>query len=432
MLLLFLPLLAWPASLRLEGDRVWLDGDGSSLVKVLALFEQCGVEVLIDPSLEMDRVTGDWENAQLERVISQLVSPHSYLLEWKRVKGPLGDLDQLASIRIFSDGKESAVKRLSEGRTVLDVVEGAGGIKYIRGEIMIGFAEGATEKDLNALLEKLGGTVIEVINPPGLYRIKIGDQLSVEKAMAIALAQDKVKGAEPNRAFSSAGNPAVPVTGSRVGMNLNLVPGETPIAVFDSGLDPRYADLPYIRGVYNALDPGAEMTDPSGHGTLVSLIASGALTPLGADPSDGVGVPVVVVRVFDENGMTSSAILMNAIDFSLSSGVPIINMSFGTYEDIGFLDSAVMYAADQGMRIFVAAGNDGLDAAVNPASNPATISIGATDENGNIAGYSNTQADEFLPGSVIYDGKEWKGTSFASPYAAYKMATIPADSSGTN
>jgi hypothetical protein len=422
-LFLFLPLIVPGASLRMEGDRAWLHAEGTPLPKVLALFERCGVEVMIDPLIEFDRISGHWENAKIERVILQLASPHSYLLEWEQVEGPLGRFYQVSSIRIFSAGNESAVERLGEGRKVLDIVEGKDGTKYIRGEIMIAFAEGATEKDLNALLEKLGGTVIEVINPPGIYRIKISDNLSVEEAMEIASGFDKVKGAEPNLAFSGAGNPAVPISGTRSGMNLNLVPGETAIAVFDSGLDPKYFNLPYIRGVYNAFDPDADMTDPSGHGTLVALIASGALVPLGADDSQEIGAPVLAVRVFDENGMTSSDILMRAIDYAIDSDIQVINLSFGTYEDIGFLEYAVQYAAEQGIAIFVAAGNDGLDVAVNPAASSSTRSVGATDENGEVADYSNTKADDFLPGSIIYDGKRHQGTSFASPWGSYLYAT---------
>ncbi|MCK5676736.1 MAG: hypothetical protein KAH99_06945, partial [Verrucomicrobia bacterium] len=73
-----------------------------------------------------------------------------------------------------------------------DVVEGKDGAKYIRSEIMVGFKEGSTLKDLNALLAKIGGTVIEVIDPPGIYRIKLNEGLSVEDAMAMANAHEGV------------------------------------------------------------------------------------------------------------------------------------------------------------------------------------------------------------------------------------------------
>ena len=101
----------------------------------------------------------------------------------------------------------------------------------------------------------------------------------------------------------------------------------------------------------------------------------------------------------------------------------IINLSFGTYEEIGFIENAVQYAAQQGATIYVASGNDGLEIACNPAASPATRSIGAVTPRGEIAKYSNRAADSFYPGSAEYDGKVFHGTSFASPYAAYLDAT---------
>jgi len=419
-----LPLLVSAASLRLEGDRAWLEAEQIPLAKVLQLFEQRGVEVLIDPSLELGRVSGDWENTEVDRLLAQVASPHSYLLEWKKVGGPLGELYQISAIRIYSDGNLSAVRRLSTKGRVLDVVEGKGGIKYIRGEIMVGFKEGATTDDLNALLAKVGGTVIGVIDPPGIYRIKLNEGMPVEKAMEIANAHEGVDSSEPNLAFPNMGSQSVPMTGTGAGINLHLQPGETAVAVFDSGLDPQYANLSFIRGTYNAIDPSAEMSDPTGHGTLVALVASGAITPLGAEASE-VGVPVLAVRVFDENGYTSADTIMRAIDYALNSGIGIINLSFGTYEDIGFLEDAVNHAAQQGIEIVVAAGNDGLDKSCNPAASPFTDSIGAKNPDGSIADYSNRgdTVTGYEYGTVVFDGREHHGTSFAGPYWTYKLAT---------
>ena len=126
--ILLLPLVSSAATLRMEGDRAWLEVNGAPLSKVLQLFEQRGVEVLIDPSLELGRVSGDWENTKVDRLIGQLASPNSYLLEWKKVRGPLGELYQIDSIRIYSDGNLSAARPLSAKAKVLDVVEGKNGM----------------------------------------------------------------------------------------------------------------------------------------------------------------------------------------------------------------------------------------------------------------------------------------------------------------
>ena len=424
-ILLFSVCAVQAASLRIEGEQAWLKADGAPLSKILFLFEERGADVLIDPSLELGRVTGEWENTEVDRLIKQLVSPHSYSIQWKRINGPLGDLYQVSAIRVFGE-KASAAKRISKTGRILDVAEGTNGMKHVRGEIMVGFEEGTTVKDLNALLRKLNGTVIEVINPPGIYRIKLNDDLSVEEALRIAVEHEGVDSAELNNVLSSESQPLVPISGTHAGINLGLAPGEKAIAVFDSGLDPAYTDMDFIRGTYDALNPGGDIDDPSGHGTLVSLIASGAITPVGEETGQ-TGAPVLAVKVFDDNGYTSSDILMSAINYAIGSGVDAINLSFGTYDDVGFLEDAVQYAASQGVAIFVASGNDGADQAVNPAASSATVSVGATDGKGNVADYSNGGADTYASGTVKFDSKTHYGTSFASPRTAYEYVTRPRD-----
>jgi len=421
--ILLLPLAASTATLRLEGDRAWLVADGMPLPKVLQLFEQRGVEVLVDPSLRLNRISGEWENTKIDRLIEQLVSPHSYLLEWKREGGPLGELYQISSIRIYSDGNLSAACPLSAKGRVLDVVEGEGGIKYVRGEIMVGFGEGSDITDLNALLAKLGGTVVEVIDPPGIYRIKLNDGMSVEKAMEIAQAHEGVKAVEPNLAFPRIETQPAPRSGSGAGINLHLQPGETAVAVFDSGLDPQYANLSVIRGTYDAVDPSAEISDPLGHGTLTALVAAGVITPEGAEAVE-TGVPVLAIRTFDENGMTSSDTLMRALEYAANSGVEIINMSWGSEVDSRFMEAAMNYAAENGMTLYAAAGNEPTGTLIYPAGYDSVIAVGGLNPDG--SQWENSNYGDFVeiyePAKASFNGQSYAGTSIASPYAAFKAA----------
>jgi len=421
--LVVIPLVATATSLRLDGQRAWLEVEQAPLGQVLDLFEQRGVEVLIDPSLQLGRVSGTWENTKVDRLIQQLVAPNSYLLEWKRVNSPLGELYQISSIRIFSDGNMGAAKSIASKRRVLDVVDGADGMKYIRGEIMVGFEEGATAEDLKALLGKLNGTVIEVIDPPGIYRIKLNDSMSVEKAMEIALNQKGVKEAEPNLAYPHIDNEPIRLSGSGEGINLHLKPGEVGVAVFDSGLDPQYADLPFIRGTYDAVDPSAEISDPNGHGTLTAMIASGAITPLGAEAAE-YGVPVLAVRTFDENGYTSSDILMRALEYAINSDIKIINMSWGSEVDSAFMETVMNLAAQNNITLYAAAGNEPTGVPIYPAGYSSVIAVGGLNadgtqwENSNYGGFVKT----YEPAKANFNGQSYAGTSIASPYAAWKAA----------
>jgi hypothetical protein len=270
--------------------------------------------------------------------------------------------------------------------------------------------------------------LIEVIDPPGIYRIRIGDDMTVEDALELALAQDKVQGAEPNLAFPRSESVALPVVGTSEGVNLHLEPGEVAVAVLDSGLDPQYADMPFIRGTYNAIDPSSSIYDPTGHGTLTSLIASGALTPAGGTPAD-VGVPVLSILTFDENGMTSSDAVMRALDYAYNSGVSIATMSWGSEVDSSFLQASMDYAAANGMTLYASAGNEPTGTPIYPAGYDSVIAVGGLNPDGSV--WENSNYGDFVEiydmAVATLDGQTYAGTSIASPYAAYKAAasTVP-------
>jgi hypothetical protein len=420
---LFLPLVLSAALLRIEGERAWLKADDVPFSELLQLFEQRGTEVLIDPSIKLHRISGDWKNVEVGRLIAQLARPNSSMLEWKMEKGPLGDLFQISSIRIFSDGRPAVASPLSSLPKVLDVVEGENGVKYIRGEIIVGFSRESSIEDLKALLARLNGTVIEVIDPPGLYRIKLNEDMSVEEAIRIAQAHGGVQATEPNLAFPTIVSNILPLTETGEGINLNLLPGETAIAVFDSGLDPAYADYPFIRGTYDALDPTAAISDPTGHGTLTSLIAAGAITPLGANAAER-GVPVLSIRTFDKNGMTSSDTIMRALEYAANSGVKIISMSWGSEVASQFLETAMNFAAQKGMTLYAAAGNEPTGTPVYPAGYDSVIAVGGLNPDGSQwkdSNYGNF-VEYYEPALANFNNRSYAGTSIASPYAAFKAA----------
>lgn len=420
--LILLPFWANAVSLRLEGDRVWLKGDGAPLSEILTQFEKCGVKVLLDPALESEPVQGEWVNAKADRVAAQLAGSYNYLLEWSVIKGPLGRVEKLSSIRIFTAGRSAAARPISSGK-VLDVVENDEGLKYIRGEILVAFREGSTEADLRELLNKLGGTLIEVIDPPGLYRIRIAEGMSVEEALAIVAAMDFVEASEPNLVFSRIDNEPVLTSKEESSLNRNVKPGKAVVAVLDSGLDPSYADAAFVKSTYNALNPLEAMSDPSGHGTLTSLVASGAVTPVGAAPSTE-GVSVVVVRVFDENGLTSSDVLMRAMNYVIDADVQIVSMSWGTPENSGFIETTVNYAASEGITLYASAGNDGTDTDMFPSKYDSVIAVGGLDGSGNVWENSNygDHVQLYKPAIAVVGNQTSAGTSISSPLAGHDDA----------
>jgi len=411
-------------SLRMEGGRMWLAADNMPLPEVLRLYEERGTAVYVDPNLSAKTVSGQWDNVTAELLMEELVGQDSFVLEWRQLTGPLGVLRQISAIRIFSDGNMAAARPLSPRRKVLDVVVGTNGVAYIRGEILVGFAQGTNPENLKELLRKLGGTVVQVLMPPGVYRIKLGEDMPMEKAREIAAEQEGVKSTEPNLAFPRIGNQPGSTSISGEGVNLHLDPGEKAVAVLDSGLDPQYTDLAFIKGTFNAVSPSEPISDPTGHGTLSAMVAAGAITPLGADPAVN-GVPILAIRTFDENGYTSSSILMSALNYVSAAGVDIINMSWGSDSDSSFMETAIDFASLSGITLYAAAGNEPTGIPIYPAAYDSVIAVGGLDPTGDQWDQSNYGefVDQYEPAFAEFNGQMFNGTSISSPYAAFQKAS---------
>jgi len=105
------------------------------------------------------------------------------------------------------------------------------------------------------------------------------------------------------------------------------------------------------------------------------------LTPLGAKAAES-GVPVLSVRTLDQNGMTSSDTIMRALEYAVNSGVKIISMSWGAEVRSQFLESTMNFAAQNGMTLYAAAGNEPTGTPVYPAGYSSVIAVGGLNPDG--------------------------------------------------
>ncbi|AEY67207.1 S8 family peptidase [Clostridium sp. BNL1100] len=161
------------------------------------------------------------------------------------------------------------------------------------------------------------------------------------------------------------------------------------------------------------------------HGTLVSgIIAATSDTQgmCGVAPNIKI-LPLKFMSTID-GGYTSDAI--NAIKYAKSMGVKIINCSWTERN----YNKALKVAMQKSKILFIcAAGNYGLDVEVTPFypacfNIPNVISVGAIDNQGKLASFSNfgTDVDVLAPGvnilSIIPDGGYLisGGTSLAAPF----------------
>jgi len=210
--------------------------------------------------------------------------------------------------------------------------------------------------------------------------------------------------------------------------NLSEIPG--------NGLDDDqngYVDD--VHGV-NILAPGSPPDDGYGHGTAVAgLIAasdSEATGVTGAAP----GARLMIVRVLGDSGEGNTEQLAAGIAYAVRNGASVINCSLNSDFDSPAVDTAIESAADAGIPVVAAAGNDGLNLDENqtyPAStdSQAVVSVAATQAPGQLAGFSDygpSSVDLAAPGVDLvttYTSDSFttlSGTSASAPLVAAAFA----------
>ena len=216
-------------------------------------------------------------------------------------------------------------------------------------------------------------------------------------------------------------------------------PGEMPRNAID---DDHNGFVDDVHGA-DLITPGDDTHDPYRHGTEVAGVI--AARPDGTD--DGVtGIAyqaqIMSVRVLDETGRGNSAQLAAGIDYAVANGADVINVSVNTQADGDDLAAALQFAADRGVAVVAAAGNDGRDLDVNPSfpaadASEAIVSTAALDTTSHLAWFSNygvRTVDVTAPGLGLLtlspdDGESmFSGTSAAAAYASGVVALMRAAS----
>lgn len=249
-------------------------------------------------------------------------------------------------------------------------------------------------------------------------------------------------------------------------------PGKgTVVAVIDTGVDYTHKDLAdniwvnegeipgngidddgngYIDDVHGVdfVDGDSDPMDEHGHGTHVAGII--AMTPgNGGGVGVAYGAKIMCVRAGQANGSFASTDIAKAIKYAADNGADVINMSFGGTGRSYLVESALQDAFPSCVLV-AAAGNDGLPTTdakmagfyptedIYPAGYKYVLGVMATDNNHNIASFSNwdflegrnCEYEMAAPGVNIYStlpGNRyacWSGTSMATPNVAAAAAIL--------
>ncbi|MEV5965468.1 S8 family serine peptidase [Kribbella sp. NPDC051952] len=222
--------------------------------------------------------------------------------------------------------------------------------------------------------------------------------------------------------------------------DLSKTTGSQIVAVLDTGVDAGHPDLVgHLATGYNATSPNRGPIDDNGHGTMtLGIIAAGANNRAGVA---GVGwnVKAMPVKVLASDGSGYDVDIAEGIDWAVAHGAKVINMSLSGPGDNVVLHDAVIRAANRGVVVVAAAGNDGSDVVQYPAAYPEVIAVGATNAGGVLTDFSSygDWVDIAAPGwdilstgvrSMTPSGYEpyWycTGTSCSSPIVAGVAAMV--------
>ena len=223
------------------------------------------------------------------------------------------------------------------------------------------------------------------------------------------------------------------------GWNWNKGSRDMVVAVIDTGVQADHPDLKgrLVKGV-NIVDPSASPEDDVGHGTHVAGIIAAQV-----NNNEGVAgltwfTKIMPVKALDNTGAGSTYSVAEGVIWAADHGANIINMSLGNYAEAQFLHDAIQYAADKGVLVVAASGNDNTDRPGYPAAYPEVLAVAATDPGGAKAEYSNygDYIDVAAPGTSIastYPGSRYaalSGTSMAAPHASALASLIRAANPG--
>ena len=199
------------------------------------------------------------------------------------------------------------------------------------------------------------------------------------------------------------------------------------VAVIDTGID---MDHPYFQGRLesgkNILTRTNDVEDDNGHGTHVSGIV--------VNCTNNLNVKIMPIKILGKNGGSFETVA-KGINHAADQNVDIINLSVeaSNHPKSFLIENAINDAVKKGITVVVAAGNGDKTtrlpadtANIIPAKYDNVIVVGALDETGTKASFSNygDSVDVIAPGvkipSAYKEGgyKTSSGTSQAAPHIA--------------
>ena len=199
------------------------------------------------------------------------------------------------------------------------------------------------------------------------------------------------------------------------------------VAVIDTGVKANHEDLPNLRRVEvtNGNEP-LGLEDATGHGTHVAGIIGAAMGNGKGGAGIAPGATILSLRVVNAAGYIYDSALIAALRTAVKNGAQIVNISIGGTAYNAVFQKVINEAAEAGVTVVAAMGNDGTNCLNYPAGYDNVIGVVSVDRTNNRASGSSygTWGDVAAPGAAVwsttYNGSygSKSGTSMASPVVA--------------
>lgn len=200
------------------------------------------------------------------------------------------------------------------------------------------------------------------------------------------------------------------------------------IAIIDTGIEVDH--LTFTEGQVVAFSIGSDdvVNSPNSHGTGVASIIAGSHPEV---PGVAPGVEILSIPIINEQGVSTSFHLSEAIVLAVDAGAELINVSLGGQHN-PILEQAVNYAIDRGTLIVAAAGNESASNLSFPAGYQGVVSVGSIDALGQHVQFSNRSEslDFVAPGVGLpaATGEDqaflFTGTSSSTPVVTGSIAAV--------
>ncbi|MFQ5753037.1 MAG: S8 family peptidase, partial [bacterium] len=193
-----------------------------------------------------------------------------------------------------------------------------------------------------------------------------------------------------------------------------------------------FTDAPSFPDGGDFQTPDNDPFDENGHGTSVAGIIGATGNNRKGIAGGAFGCRIMNLRAGTSLGFLEEDDVASAIVYAVENGARIINMSFGDEVASPLLQDVMQYAAGQNCVLVASAGNSNTDKIHFPSGFAETISVGATNQNDVLAGFSNygSSVDVVAPGVNILTTQpgnqygKFSGTSASAPLVSALSALI--------